>query len=358
MKTLRPKNKDTQAIEKQFSAQTSAQYPQTRMRRLRSSGWIREMIAEYRVTSNDIVWPLFVTEGHKNREIVESMPGVERLSIDILIEELKPAIDLGLKAAAIFPVVPKEKKTIDGREAYNPDNLICRTISEIKNAFPSLGIISDVALDPYTTHGHDGIVDNGIILNDETVDILTQQALVQTKAGADVIAPSDMMDGRIGAIRNTLESSRFTNTLILSYAAKYASCFYGPFRDAVNSGDFLKGDKKTYQMDPANKDEAIREIALDINEGADMVMVKPGLPYLDIISRASDQFNVPIFAYHVSGEFAKLKAAGQNGWLDYDAALMETLLSFKRAGTVGILTYGAYDCLKILDNLSKNKAAS
>lgn len=359
MKNSVTKNKTATGAEQDFLENRAAAgaYPALRMRRLRSAGWIREMLAEHNVTANDVIWPLFVTEGTNNRESVDSMPGVQRLSIDLLIEELKPAVDLGLKAAALFPVVPAEKKTIDGKESYNPDNLICRTIAEVKKAFPDLGIISDVALDPFTTHGHDGIVENGEVLNDETIERLVKQSLNQAHAGADVIAPSDMMDGRVGAIRGALEQNGFTNTMILSYAAKYASCFYGPFRDAVNSSKFLKGDKKTYQMDPANSNEAMREIALDINEGADMVMIKPGLPYLDVIARASDHFNVPIFAYHVSGEYAKLKAADKMGWLDYEAALMETLLSFKRAGTSGILTYGAYDCLKVLDNLAKNKAA-
>lgn len=357
MKAIK-ESKSTSTPEQDFLSQKNktGQHPSVRLRRLRSAGWVRDMVAEYNITNNDVIWPLFITEGKGNRETVNSMPGVERLSIDLIIEELKPAIDLGLKATAIFPVVPAEKKTMDGSEALNPDNLINRAVSEIKAAHPDLGIITDVALDPYTTHGHDGVVDNGKVLNDETVDILTQQALLQAKAGADVVAPSDMMDGRIGAIRDTLESAKFENTMILSYAAKYASCFYGPFRDAVNSGDFLKGDKKTYQMDPANRDECMREVALDVAEGADMVMVKPGIPYLDIVRAVKDNFNIPVFAYHVSGEFAMLKAAAQNGWLDYDAALMETLLSFKRAGTSGIFTYGAYDCLKFLDKVAKNKA--
>lgn len=354
------KNKSPNASEQEFLATdtTNGMYPAVRPRRLRSAGWMREMVAEYKLGASDVVWPLFVTEGTQNRETVESMPDVQRRSIDLCIEDLKPALALGLQAIALFPVVPVEKKSMGGDEALNPDNLMCRAVREIKNAHPNLGIITDVALDPYTTHGHDGIFTDGQVLNDETVDVLTGQALVQAQAGADVIAPSDMMDGRIGKIRIALEGNGFENTAIMSYAAKYASCFYGPFRDAVNSGDFLKGNKKTYQMNPANSDEALREVALDIQEGADMVMIKPGLPYLDIIRRVHETFHVPTLAYHVSGEYAALKAASEKGWLDYDAALMETLLSFKRAGACGIFTYGAHDCLKLLDKAAKNKAAS
>jgi porphobilinogen synthase len=314
-----------------------------RPRRLRAQGWIREMVAEYKVSAADLIWPVFVTEGQNTREPIASMPGVERLSIDLLTEDLKKAHALGIKAFALFPVTPVEKKTIDGREALNPGNLICRAIQAIKKELPDCGIITDVALDPYTTHGHDGLFENGKILNDETVEILTRQALVQAEAGADIIAPSDMMDGRVGAIRETLDAKGFQDTLILSYAVKYASNFYGPFRDAVTSAGFLKGDKKTYQMDPANSDEALREVALDLQEGADMVMVKPGLPYLDIIRRVKEEFRVPTLAYQVSGEYAMLKAAAQNGWLDYDMALAETLLAFKRAGCSAILTYGGVD---------------
>ena len=355
--TAKPENKSQTAQEQDIlEGFPLPGYPATRLRRLRSAGWIREMVAEYNVTANDVILPLFITEGQNASEDVTSMPGVARRSIDLTIEALKPAIDLGLKAAAVFPVVPVEKKTIGGEEAFNPDNLICRAVADIKAAFPGLGIITDVALDPYTTHGHDGIVDDGRILNDETVEALVKQSFVQAQAGADVIAPSDMMDGRIGKIRQMLESQGFENTMIISYAVKYASCFYGPFRDAVNSGGFLKGDKKTYQMDPARSGESLREVALDIAEGADMVMVKPGLPYLDIIKTVKEAFNIPVFAYHVSGEFAMLKAASENGWLDYDTALMETLLSFKRAGANGIFTYGAYDCLKLLNKPLKNSA--
>jgi porphobilinogen synthase len=277
------------------------------------------------------------------------MPGVSRFSLDLLVKEIETAAALGIPAVALFPVVPAEKKTADGREAYNPDNLVNRTVRLLKDAMPDIGIICDVALDPYTSHGHDGLMgEDGTILNDETIAVLIKQSICQAEAGVDIVAPSDMMDGRVGAIRAALDTQDFTNTAILAYAAKYASAFYGPFRDAVGSGAFLKGDKKTYQMDPANSDEALREVALDINEGADMVMVKPGLPYLDIIRRVKDAFAVPTFAYHVSGEYAMLRAASQNGWLNYEKALMETLLSFKRAGCDGILSYAAVDAARLL----------
>ncbi len=350
-KNNKTRTETEQALLKQQTA--TGRYPAVRPRRLRSAGWMRDLVAKHEVTRNDVIWPLFINEGSNNREAIPSMPGVERLSVDIIIEELKPAIDLGLKAIALFPVVPEEKKTMDGAEALNQDNLMCRAIAAIKNAHPDLGIITDVALDPYTTHGHDGLVENGRVLNDATIEVLAQQSLTQACAGADIIAPSDMMDGRIGKIRAALETNGFEDIAIMSYAAKYASCFYEPFRDAVNSGDFLKGDKKTYQMDPANSDEAIREVALDLEEGADMIMIKPGLPYLDIVRRVSETFTAPIFAYHVSGEFAMLKAGQANGWIDYERALMETLLSFKRAGATGIFTYGALDCLKLLDKRTK-----
>ena len=306
------------------------------------------MVAEHNLTPADLIWPVFVTEGQNRREAIASMPGVDRLSIDLLTTEVQKAADNGIPAIALFPVVPVEKKTLDGREAFNPDNLMCRTIQTLKKSVPHVGIITDVALDPYTTHGHDGVYENGVILNDPTIELLMRQSLVQAQAGADIIAPSDMMDGRIGKIRDALDQGGFENTMILSYAAKYASAFYGPFRDAVNSGSFLKGDKKTYQMNPANADEALREVALDIAEGADMIMVKPGMPYLDVIRRVKDQFNIPVLAYQVSGEYAMLKAAAAQNWLDYDACLMETLLGFKRAGANAILTYGAIDCAKAL----------
>ncbi|MCE7885915.1 MAG: porphobilinogen synthase [Alphaproteobacteria bacterium PRO2] len=327
-------------------------YPQVRMRRLRAKTWLRDMVQEHHVRPADLIWPVFITEGTNASEPVASMPGVERLTIDRLLESLKRANDLEIKAFALFPVVPAEKKTMDGREALNPGNLICRAIQAIKKELPEVGVITDVALDPYTTHGHDGLIHDGKILNDETVEVLCEQSLIQAQAGADVIAPSDMMDGRVGQIRSTLDANGFTDTAILSYAVKYASCFYGPFRDAVGSSGVLKGDKKTYQMNPANAAEALREVALDINEGADMVMVKPGLPYLDIIKSVKDTFKVPTFAYQVSGEYAMLRAAAANGWLDYDAALAESLLAFKRAGCDGILSYGAVDYARLIQ---KNK---
>ena len=324
-------------------------YPNLRMRRLRTANWIREIVTENRVTPSDLILPLFVIEGSKKDEPIQSMPNVTRQSIDNACETAKQANDLGIPAIALFPAIDSRLKNDQGSEATNPDNLICRAIAAIKSAVPDIGIITDVALDPYTSHGHDGIIDdNGTILNDETVDILCRQALVQSQAGTDIIAPSDMMDGRIAAIRKTLDSNNFTDTAIMAYSAKYASAFYGPFRDAVNSDGALKGDKKTYQINPANRLEGIRETQLDINEGADMVMVKPGLPYLDIVREIKNNFQMPTFAYHVSGEYAMLKAASDNGWLNYETCLMETLLSFKRAGCDGILTYGALDAAKIL----------
>lgn len=323
-------------------------YPSLRMRRMRAAPWARDLIQETRFSVTDLVWPLFVIEGKGVREDIPSMPGVQRLSLDLAVEAAKEACDLGIRAIALFPITPLSKKTDDGREACKADNLICRAVYTIKAALPGLGIITDVALDPYTTHGHDGILKNGKILNDETVDVLCRQALVQAQAGADVIAPSDMMDGRVGAIRSALEKAGYTDTLILSYAAKYASAFYGPFRDAVQSKGCLSGDKKTYQMNPGNCAEALREVALDLSEGADMVMVKPGMPYLDIVAAVKNEFGVPTFAYHVSGEYAMLRAAAANGWLDYDACLMESLAGFKRAGADGVLTYGAVDAARIL----------
>lgn len=339
-----PENKTTSAPE----SRALGAYPQVRMRRIRSAGWVREMVAEHRVSVSDLIWPLFVSEGTNHREPVTSMPGVERFSIDVLTQEIKKASDLGIKAFALFPVTPVEKKTLDGKEALNEGNLICRALQAIKKEVPHVGLITDVALDPYTTHGHDGIFSDNKILNDETVEILQAQALVQARAGADVIAPSDMMDGRIGAIRAALDSENFQDTLILSYAVKYASGFYGPFRDAVGSKGFLKSDKKTYQMDPANADEAIREVALDLQEGADMVMIKPGMPYLDIITRVKQTFRVPTLAYQVSGEYAMMRAAAEKGWLDYETVLAETLLGFKRAGCDAVLTYGAVDMAQII----------
>jgi porphobilinogen synthase len=320
-----------------------------RPRRLRRNAWTRSLVAENAVSVNDLIWPVFVMEGTKIEDPIKSMPGVSRWSLDNLLKEIEAAATMGIPAIALFPVVDADKKSMDGREAWEPNNLICRTIRAIKDAVPDIGIICDVALDPYTSHGHDGLVDaDGYVVNDETVEVLCRQALVQAEAGVDIVAPSDMMDGRVGAIRDTLDEHGFTNTAILSYAAKYASAFYGPFRDAVNSGGYLKGDKKTYQMDPANSEEAIMETSLDIDEGADMVMVKPGLPYLDVIRRVKDECRMPTFAYNVSGEYAMVKAAAQNGWLDYDKAIMEMMLCFKRAGADGVLTYAARDIARML----------
>jgi porphobilinogen synthase len=307
------------------------------------------MVSEHRVTVNDLIWPVFIQEGSNLRTPIASMPGVERLSVDLLVLAAKEARDLGIPAIALFPATPTNLKTQDGEEALNPENLVCRTIRAIKAAVPEIGIICDVALDPYTTHGQDGLVRDGIVINDETVEVLCKQSIVQARAGCDIIAPSDMMDGRVGAIRQALDSAGFSHVAILSYAAKYASAFYGPFRDAVGSANNLgKSDKKTYQMDPSNSSEAIREVALDIAEGADMVMVKPGMPYLDVVARVKDTFKVPTFAYQVSGEYAMLCAAAANGWLDREKVILESLLSFKRAGADGILTYFAIEAAKLL----------
>ncbi|WP_448205086.1 porphobilinogen synthase [Azospirillum sp. sgz302134] len=325
-----------------------AAFPRTRLRRNRVDAWTRRLVAEHTLTVDDLIWPVFVIEGENRREAIASMPGVERLTIDLLIEAVGEAGNLGIPCVALFPVVGSDAKSEDAAEAYRPDNLMNRAIRALKAAVPQVGILGDVALDPYTSHGHDGILRDGYIQNDETVEMLARQALSQAEAGVDIIAPSDMMDGRIGAVRDRLDAHGHELVRICSYAAKYASAFYGPFRDAVNSGGFLKGDKKTYQMNPANTDEALHEVALDIQEGADMVMVKPGLPYLDVIRRVKDAFAVPTFAYHVSGEYAMLKAAALNGWLDYDKALLETLTGFKRAGTDAILTYGAVDAARLL----------
>jgi porphobilinogen synthase len=308
------------------------------------------MVAEHRLDTADLIWPVFVLEGENQREAVQSMPGVDRLSADLLLPAISEARDLGIPAVALFPVTPTDRKTDDGIEATNPDNLVCRTVRAIKEQIPDIGVVCDVALDPYTSHGHDGLLnDAGEILNDETLQVLIKQSMVQAEAGCDVIAPSDMMDGRVGVIRSTLEESGLINTKIMSYAAKYASAYYGPFRDAVGSSGTLKSKgKQSYQMDPANSDEALREVALDIAEGADMVMVKPGMPYLDIIRRIKDQFGMPTFAYQVSGEYAMIHAAGGNGWLDGEKAMAEALLAFKRSGADGILTYAAVDIAKQL----------
>lgn len=331
-----------------FYINSSSSFPQKRMRRNRSEVWVRDLVQENRLSVKDLILPLFVVEGQAVREPVNSMPGVFRFSPDLLIDEIKRAEDLGIPAVALFPVVEAEKKTVDGKEAYNPNNLLCNTLIDIKREGLDIGIITDVALDPYTAHGHDGIIRDEKIHNDETIEALKKQALVQAKAGADIIAPSDMMDGRIGVLRQALDDHKKQETLILSYAAKYASSFYGPFRDAVQSSAMLKGDKKTYQMACANGDEALHEVALDIQEGADMVMVKPGMPYLDVITNIKQGFKVPTFAYQVSGEYAMLYAASEKGWLDYRSTLMETMICFKRAGADAILTYAAMDVAKWL----------
>lgn len=329
-----------------------ATFPTTRLRRGRTDAWLREMLAENTVTTSDLILPVFVQEGSNKRDAIASMPGVERLSLDFLEAVVEKAVQYGIPAIALFPVVPDKKKNESAKEAYNRKNLICFATQTIKKNFPEIGIICDVALDPYTNHGHDGLVKDGYVVNDETIDVLCKQALTLAQSGCDIIAPSDMMDGRVGKIRSALDKENFHNVKILSYAAKYASCFYGPFRDAVGSNLNLGGaDKKTYQMNPANSDEALREVALDIAEGADMVMVKPGMPYLDIIRRVKDNFNIPVFAYQVSGEYAMIKAAAQNGWLDNDNAFMESILAFKRAGASAILTYAAIEIAEILGEL-------
>ncbi|MBZ0149510.1 MAG: porphobilinogen synthase [Pseudorhodoplanes sp.] len=312
-----------------------------RPRRLRRADWIRRMVREHTLSTADLIWPLFVADGQKSRVPVASMPGVERLSVDEIAREAERAAKLTIPCIALFPYTDPGLRDDDGNEALNPDNLICRAIRAVKKEVPDIGILCDVALDPYTSHGHDGLLRDGVILNDETVAVLVRQALVQVEAGCDIIAPSDMMDGRVGAIRQALDAENFTDVSIMAYAAKYASAFYGPFRDAVGSAKTLTGDKRTYQMDPGNSDEALREVALDIEQGADMVMVKPGLPYLDIVRRVKDAFGMPTFAYQVSGEYAMLTAAAQNGWLDGDRAMMEGLIAFKRAGADGVLTYFA-----------------
>ena len=327
-------------------------YPSTRKRRNRTDDFVRRLVAENQLSVNDLIYPVFVLPGEKQQQAVSSMPGVERKSVDLLLQEIEQLVSLGVPAVALFPVVGDDKKSLQAEEAYNEQGLVQTAVRAIKHRFPEMGVITDIALDPYTSHGQDGIIDkNGYVLNDETVDVLTKQALSHAAAGADIVAPSDMMDGRIGAIRESLEVEGFVNAKILAYSAKYASAFYGPFRDAVGSaGSLGKADKKTYQMDPANSDEALHEIALDIEEGADMLMVKPGMPYLDIIHREKENFKVPVFAYHVSGEYAMLKAASQNGWLDEQAVVMEAMTCFKRAGTDAILTYYAKDIAHWLKN--------
>ena len=329
-------------------------FPAHRPRRMRRDDWSRRLMQENSVSPNDLIYPVFLLEGSNQSQAVASMPGVNRVSLDLLFSVAQECVALGIPVMALFPVIDSALKTPDGREAFNPSGLIPTAVKELKKRFPTLGIMTDVALDPYTSHGQDGVLDaEGRILNDETTAILVQQAVAQAQAGVDIVAPSDMMDGRIGKIREALEQKNLIHTRIMAYSAKYASAFYGPFRDAVGSAKNLgKADKKTYQMDSANSDEAIHEVALDISEGADMVMVKPGMPYLDIVRRVKDTFEYPTYAYQVSGEYAMLKAAAQNGWLDHDAVMMESLLAFKRAGADGVLTYFALEAARLI-KLSK-----
>lgn len=328
----------------------SPAFPALRMRRLRRHDWTRRLVAEATLSPADFIWPLFIMDGQNKREPVASMPGVKRLSVDLIAAAAEEAAKLGIPVIALFPYTDPALKTADGREATNTNNLVCRAVREIKRAVPHIGVLCDVALDPYTDHGHDGVIADDYVVNDETLEILTRQALVQAEAGCDIIAPSDMMDGRVGAIRAALEENGFKNTLIMAYAAKYASAFYGPFRDAVGSAKSLTGDKRTYQMDPANSDEALREVALDLEEGADMVMVKPGMPYLDMVRRVKDEFGVPTFAYQVSGEYSMITGAIERGWFDRDRVILESLIAFKRAGASGILTYFARDAAELLKN--------
>jgi porphobilinogen synthase len=326
----------------------AGRYPATRLRRPRMRAWSRRLVAETRLSVDDLIWPLFVIEGERRREPIESMPGVERLSVDEAVRAVEQAAKLSIPAIALFPYTDLRKRDEMASEALNPDNLVCRAVRAVKKAVPEIGVLCDVALDPYTSHGHDGIMRGGKVINDETLPVLVKQAIVEVEAGADIVAPSDMMDGRVGAIRQALEQAGHHDTLIMSYAAKYASAFYGPFRDAIGSSGALKGDKRTYQMDPSNGDEALREVAQDIAEGADMVMVKPGLLYLDILRRVVETFRVPTFAYHVSGEYAMLAGAIERGALDRERAILETLTAFKRAGAAGVLTYFAFDAARLL----------
>jgi porphobilinogen synthase len=333
-----------------FAMSFHATFPHGRPRRLRRDAFTRNLVREHALLPSDLIYPVFVLDGQKQRQAVASMPGVERLSLDLLLPVAEQCMKLGVPALALFPVIDPQLKTPDGREAWNPEGLVPKVVRGLKKEFPELGVMTDVALDPFTSHGQDGLLDDtGYILNDETVELLVKQALTQAQAGVDIVAPSDMMDGRIGAIRSALESQRFIHTRIMAYSAKYASAFYGPFRDAVGSAANLgKSNKKVYQMDPGNSNEALREVAMDLAEGADMVMVKPGMPYLDIVRRVKDEFRVPTFAYQVSGEYAMLQAAAINGWLDREAVMMESLLAFKRAGADGVLTYFALDAARLL----------
>jgi len=331
-------------------ANSTLSFPAHRPRRMRRDDWSRRLMQENQLSASDLIYPVFLLEGTNQSQAVASMPGVNRVSLDLLFSVAEECVALGIPVLALFPVIDASLKTPDGKEAFNPNGLVPNAVRELKKRFPNLGIMTDVALDPYTSHGQDGVLDDqGRILNDETTAILVQQAVAQAQAGVDIVAPSDMMDGRIGKIREVLEQKNLIHTRIMAYSAKYASAFYGPFRDAVGSAKNLgKADKKTYQMDCANTNEALREVALDISEGADMVMVKPGMPYLDIVRRVRDEFNYPTYAYQVSGEYAMLKAAAQNGWLDHDAVMMESLLAFKRAGANGILTYFALEAARLL----------
>lgn len=320
-----------------------------RLRRLRRTGWMRDLVRETVLTPSDLIWPLFVIEGQNERTAIKTMPGVERLTIDLCVKAAREAVAAGIPALALFPNTPDDRRSVGAEEAYNPDNLMCRALSAIKDAVPEIGLIADVALDEYSSDGQDGLVRDGEVLNDETVDVMVRSALVQAKAGADIIAPSDMMDGRVAAIRAALDDGGFEQTAIMSYAAKYASVYYGPFREAVGSGARLKGDKRTYQLDYANSDEAMREVEQDLVEGADMVMVKPGLPYLDVIRRVRDEFDVPVFAYQVSGEYAMITMAAAGGAFDREAAMMESLMAFRRAGAKGVLTYFALEAARLLN---------
>ncbi|MBI2719522.1 MAG: porphobilinogen synthase [Rhizobiales bacterium] len=334
--------------ERSMTNSSGPSFPTTRMRRNRRTAWSRELVREANLTVSDLIWPLFVIEGERQSEAVPSMPGVFRLSIDLAVARVEEAAELGIPAVALFPYTDPGLRSPDGREALNPDNLVCRAVRAIKKAVPDIGVMCDVALDPYTSHGHDGLMEKGEIVNDATLAVLVQQAIIQAEAGCDIVAPSDMMDGRIGAIRAALEAKGLAHVQIMAYSAKYASGFYGPFRDAVGSSATLVGDKRSYQMDPGNGDEALREVALDLSEGADMVMVKPGMPYLDMVRRVKETFRVPTFAYQVSGEYAMLMAACERGWLDPQKVIAESLIAFKRAGADGILTYFALDVARAL----------
>jgi porphobilinogen synthase len=324
------------------------QFPRSRLRRTRQSDWLRQLVAETDLLASDLIWPVFVVDGENRQEPIARMPGVKRYSADVLESEIESALKLGIVAIAIFPHIPYDQRSADARAALDPDNLVCRVVRRVKSSFPQLGIITDVALDPFNSLGHDGLVRDGQILNDETVELLCQQAVIQAAAGSDVLAPSDMMDGRIGAIRERLDCASFAHVPLMSYAAKFASALYQPFREAIGSASLLKGDKRTYQLPPGNANEALREVAQDIEEGADMLIVKPGIAYLDVLYRVSHAFGVPTFAYQVSGEYAMLKAAEQAAIIDYPVALLELLLAFKRAGACGILTYAALDAARLL----------